>query len=57
MIILHLKIVPNNDKIKLTLFSNVESNILTNKNVMQIAKRIKLTKKLKLSQGFTNNSP
>ena len=33
---------------KLTLFSTVENNILTNKNVMKMAKRIKLTKELKV---------
>ena len=38
---LYLKIVQNNDKMKLALFSTVESNILTNKNVTQMAKRIK----------------
>ena len=37
---------------KLTLFSNVERNILTNKNVIQMTKRIKGTKKLKVSLGF-----
>ena len=49
-----LKVVQNNDTVKLALFSTVGSNILTNKNVMEIAKRIKLTKKrkLKLSQGL-----
>ena len=35
-----------------TLFSTVENNILTNKNVMQMVKRIKWTKKLKSSQGL-----
>ena len=34
---------------KLALFSTVESNILTNKNVIQMAKRVIRTKKLKLS--------
>ena len=37
---------------KLTLFSNVESNILTNKIVIQMTKRIKRTKKLKVSLGL-----
>ena len=41
IIILYLKIVQNNDTKKVALFSTVESNILTDKNVMQIAKRIK----------------
>ena len=41
IIILHLKIVQNNDTKKVALFSTVESNILTDKNVIQIAKRIK----------------
>ena len=41
VIILYLKIVQNNDTMKLTLSSTVASNILTNKNVMQMAKRIK----------------
>ena len=40
IIILYLKIVQNNDTMKLALFSTVESNILTDKNVIQIAKRI-----------------
>ena len=48
-IILHLKIVQNNDTMKLTFFTTVESNILTNKNVTQMAKRIEWTKKLQLS--------
>ena len=52
IIILYLKIVQNNDTKKLVLFSIVESNILTDKNVIQFAKRIKSTKKLKLSQGL-----
>ena len=39
--ILYLKIVPNNDTMKLVLLSTIESNILTNKNVTQMAKRIK----------------
>ena len=52
IIILYLKIVQNNDTVKLALFSTVESNILTNKNVTQMVKRIKWTKKLKLSQAF-----
>ena len=39
---------------KLTLFSTVERNILilTNKNVIQMAKRIQWTKKLKVSLGL-----
>ena len=37
---------------KLILFSTIESNILTNKNVMQMAKRIKWTKKPKVSLGL-----
>ena len=41
IIILYFKIVQNSDTMKLTLFSIVESNILTDKNVIQIAKRIK----------------
>ena len=41
IIILYLKIVQNNDTMKLVLFSTAESNILTDKNVIQIAKRIK----------------
>ena len=47
IVILYLKIGPNNDT--LTLFS---ANILTNKNVIQVAKRIRWTKKLKVSQGL-----
>ena len=50
--ILYLKTVPNNDTMKLVLLSIIESNILTNKNVTQMVKRIKWTKKLKLSQAF-----
>ena len=38
--ILYLKIVQNNDTTKLGLFSTVESNILTNKYVIQMIKRI-----------------
>ena len=41
IIILYLNIVQNNDTVKLALFSTVEINILTDKNVIQIAKRIK----------------
>ena len=41
IMILYLKIVQNNDTMKLVLFSTIESNILTNKNVIQMAKRIK----------------
>ena len=41
IIILYLKIVRNNDTMKLALFSTIESYILTNKNVIQMAKRIK----------------
>ena len=41
IIILYLKIVQNNDTMKLALFSTVESNILTDKNVIQTARRIK----------------
>ena len=37
---------------KLTLFSNVESNILTNKNFIQMTKGIKGTKKPKVSLGL-----
>ena len=39
IITLYLKIVRNNDTMKLTLFSTVESNILTNKNVIQMVKK------------------
>ena len=39
IITLYLKIVRNNDTMKLTLFSIVESNILTNKNVIQMVKK------------------
>ena len=39
IITLYLKIVQNNDTIKLTLFSTVESNILTNKNFIQMEKK------------------
>ena len=42
---------------KLALFITIESYILTNKNVIQMAKRIKLTKKLKLSQGLIQQVP
>ena len=52
IIILYLKIVQNNDTMKLALFSTVENNTLTNKNVIQLVKRTKWTKKLKLSQGL-----
>ena len=38
---LYLKIVQNNDKMKLVLLSTIESNILPNKNAIQMAKRIK----------------
>ena len=41
IIILYLKIVQNNYTMKLALFSIIESNILTDENVIQIAKRIK----------------
>ena len=50
VIILHLTIVQNNDTLKWVLFSSIESNILTDKNGIQMAKKIKWTKKLKLSQ-------
>ena len=49
--------IQNNDTVKLALFSTVESNVLTNKIVIQIAKRIKSTKKLKLLQGCVQSSP
>ena len=52
IIILYLKIIQNNGTMKLALFSTVESNILTNKNVIQMAKKIKWTKKLKLLQSL-----
>ena len=52
IIILYLKIIQNNGTMKLALFSTVESNILTNKNVTQMAKKIKWTKKLKLLQSL-----
>ena len=52
IIILYLTIVQNNNTVKLTLFSTVESNILTDKNIMQMATIIKWLKKLKLSQGL-----
>ena len=51
IIILYLTIVQNNNTVKLALFSTVESNILTDKN-MQMATIIKWLKKLKLSQGL-----
>ena len=38
--ILYLKIVPNNDTMKLVLLSTIESNILTNKYIIQMIKRI-----------------
>ena len=38
IIILYLKIVQNNDTMKLALFSTVESNILTDKNVIKLQK-------------------
>ena len=41
IIILYFKIVQNNNAMELALFSTTESNILTDKNVIQIAKRIK----------------
>lgn len=52
IIILYLTIVQNNNTVKLALFSTVESNILTDKNIMQMATIIKWLKKLKLSQGL-----
>ena len=41
LIIQYLKRVHNNDTMKLTLFSTMESNVLTNKNITQMIKRIK----------------
>ena len=41
IITLYLKIVQNNDTVKLTLFSTVESDILTNKNVIQMTKKLR----------------
>ena len=41
IIILYLEIVQNNDTMKLALFSTAVNNILTKKNVTQMAKRIK----------------
>ena len=52
IIMLYLTIVQNNNTVKLALFSTVESNILTDKNIMQMATIIKWLKKLKLSQGL-----
>ena len=46
IVTLSFKTAQNNDTMKLTLFSTVETNILTNKNVIQMAKKIKWTKKL-----------
>ena len=46
IIILYLTIVQNNNTVKLALFSTVESNILTDKNIMQMATIIKWLKKL-----------
>ena len=39
--IMYLKIVQNNDTMKLALFSTIENNTLTNKNVIRMAKRMK----------------
>lgn len=52
IIIMYLKIVKNDNTMKLALFSTLESNSLTNKNVAQITKTIKWTKKLKLLEGL-----
>ena len=52
IIILYLKIVQNNDTMKLSLFRIIENNILTNKDVIQMVKSINWTKKLILSQGL-----
>ena len=52
-----LKVEQNNDTVKLALFSTVGGYILNNKNVIRMAKRIKLTKKLKLSQGLVQQVP
>ena len=41
IITLYLKIVQNNDTMKLTIFSAVENNILTIKNAIQMAKKMK----------------
>ena len=41
ILILYLKRLPINDTMKLALCSTVESNILTNNNVMLMAQRIK----------------
>ena len=57
IIILYLEIVQNNDTMKLALFSTTVNNILTKKNVTQMAKRIKWNKKLKLSQGLIQQLP
>ena len=57
IIILHLEIVQNNDTMKLALFSTAVNNILTKKNVTQMAKRIKWNKKLKLSQVLIQQPP
>lgn len=42
--------VQSNDTITLELFSTVESKIVTDKNITEMAKTIKWIKKLKLSQ-------
>ena len=52
IITLYLKIVQNNDTMKLTIFSAVGNNILTIKNAIQMAEKMKWTRKLKLSQGL-----
>ena len=41
IIIMYLKIVKNDNTMKLALYSTLESNSLTNKNVTQITKTIK----------------
>ena len=42
IITLYLKIVQNNETMKLMLFSTIESNTLTNKNVIQMVKKNKM---------------
>ena len=47
----------DNDIMKLALFSFIENNILTSKDVLQMVKIVKWFKKLKLSQGLTQYLP
>ena len=54
--ILYLKIVQNNDTTKLGLFSTAESNILTNKYVIQMIKRINELRNLNFHEVWSKSS-